>query len=51
MAESAFLPLDPDILLFLKFFVVFTCFFFWIRMAYTWMFRRYHRIDRYHKGG
>lgn len=32
-------PLDPTLLLFVKFFVVFTCVFFWIRLAY------YHIMD------
>jgi hypothetical protein len=45
------LPIDPDILLFLKFFVVVTCVFFWIRLGYLWLFRQYlrprHRHEHY----
>ena len=36
------LPIDPELLLFLKFFIVFTCIFFWVRLAYRWLFRSYH---------
>ena len=37
-------PLDRNVLMFLKFFVVLTCVFFWIRLAYLAIMRR-HRID------
>lgn len=36
------LPLHPDFLLFLKFFVVVTCIFFWIRLGVRWMMRGYY---------
>ena len=41
METTVFLPLDPDFLMFLKFFVVMTCFVFWIRLGYHWLFRQY----------
>ena len=37
-------PLDAELLLFLKFFVVFTCFFFWVRLGVKALMRN-HRID------
>ncbi len=41
-------PLNPDLLLFLKFFVVGTCVFFWIRLAfYGLMGTRRHRHHHY----
>jgi len=46
MRNIAFLPLDSDFLLFLKFFVVMTCFVFWIRLAYLWLFRQYRSHHR-----
>jgi hypothetical protein len=40
-------PLDRNLLLFLKFFVVLTCFFFWIRLIYLAI-QRQHRIYSRH---
>ena len=37
-------PLDRNLLLFIKFFVVITCLFFWIRLIYFAISRR-HTID------
>ncbi len=34
------LPLDPDLLMWLKFFVVFTCIFFWINLGYNILMRK-----------
>jgi len=50
MRVLVFLPLDPDFLMFLKFFVVLTCVVFWIRLAYHWLFRQYrgHNRRRHH---
>jgi hypothetical protein len=44
------LPLNPDLLIWTKFFVVFTCIFFWINLGYKVM-MRHHRVRRhpYHK--
>jgi len=39
------LPLDPEILIFLKFFVVLTCIVFWLRLGIQWMMRN-HRVHR-----
>lgn len=42
-------PLSQDVLLFLKFFVLFTCFVFWLRLGYQWLMRNhrlYHDRDR-----
>ena len=44
------LPLDPDFLLFLKFFVVLTCFFFWIRLGYNALMAGHRRRRRYRVG-
>jgi hypothetical protein len=41
------LPVDPDLLLFIKLFVVFTCVFFWIKLFYDSM-RRSLGLRRYH---
>ena len=49
MESGPFLPLDPDLLLYLKFFVVFTCVFFWIRLAYRWAFRQYRGYSHRHR--
>jgi hypothetical protein len=38
------LPLDPDLLIFVKFFVVFTCVCFWVRVGMDLLFR-HHRVD------
>jgi hypothetical protein len=38
-------PLHRDLLMILKFFVVLTCIFFWVRLAYLAV-RRAHHIDR-----
>ena len=46
--ETPMLPLDPTLLLFLKFFVVFTCIFFWIRLAYNTLMGDYIRRRHYH---
>ncbi len=40
-------PLDRDFLLLVKFFVVLTCIFFWIRLVYISI-RRRHNIYRNH---
>ncbi len=48
--NEEWLPIDPFLLLLLKFFVVLTCFFFWVKTIYELMFRnqriRHHRHDR-----
>ncbi len=38
-------PIDRDLLMFLKIFVVLTCMFFWIRLVYLAI-MRHNRIDR-----
>lgn len=38
-------PLSQDFLLILKFFVLFTCIAFWIRLGYQWL-MRHHRLRR-----
>ena len=49
-ASGDWLPLDPFLLLLLKMFVVFTCFFFWIKFIYDRLMRNYvirrNRHDR-----
>ncbi len=43
-------PIDPELLMYLKIFIVFTCIFFWIKLAYDVLMRRHrlreHRHDR-----
>ena len=41
-------PLDDDFLLVLKFFVLFTCFFFWIRLGVRALMRQ-HNLGSYHR--
>ena len=41
------LPINSDLLLFIKFFVVFTCVFFWIKLIYD-VFRRSLGLRQYH---
>ena len=43
------LPLDADLLIFVKFFVVLTCVFFWIKLAYDSLMRQYHHRRRHHR--
>ena len=38
-------PLGQDLLLFLKFFVLFTCIVFWARLGFQWL-MRHHRLRR-----
>lgn len=38
-------PLGQDLLLFLKFFVLFTCIVFWVRLGFQWL-MRHHRLRR-----
>lgn len=47
--EHGVLPVDPDLLMFLKFFIVFTCIFFWIKLGYDAAFRHYR--GRGHRHG
>ena len=42
------LPLDPEFLIFLKFFVVVTCIVFWLRLGMRWLMRN-HRIHQGHR--
>ena len=39
--EVSMFPLDPDLLMFLKFFIVFTCIFFWIKLGWDALFGGY----------
>ena len=43
--DIAMFPLSQDILLYMKFFVFFTCVAFWIRLGYRWL-MHYHRLRR-----
>ena len=43
------LPLEPDFLMFIKFFVVLTCVVFWIRLGVIWAWRQ-HRMRSHHHG-
>ena len=43
------LPLDSDVLMFIKFFVVFTCIFFWIKLGYDVLMRHHHIHRRHHR--
>jgi len=43
--EVYMFPLDRNLLMLLKFFVVLTCFVFWVRLVYLAI-MRHHRIDR-----
>jgi len=40
------LPLDREMLIFLKFFVVITCIVFWLRLGFNWLMRN----QRVHRG-
>lgn len=40
------LPLDTDLLMFIKYFVVITCFVFWLRLGYHWLMRGFRMRDR-----
>lgn len=41
-------PLDQDLLMLLKFFILFTCIFFWLRLGYKAI-MRHHRLDSYYR--
>ncbi|MCE9615598.1 MAG: hypothetical protein K8T26_15115 [Lentisphaerae bacterium] len=42
-------PLDPDLMMFLKFFILFTCLFFWIKLGYDAAFRSYRSRHHHHE--
>ena len=47
MDSGEMFPLDHSLLIFLKFFVVTTCIFFWVRLAYDQIFSRELRHRTY----
>ena len=40
------MPLNPEFLMFIKFFIAFTCAFFWIRLGVRWLMGK-HRVGSY----
>jgi hypothetical protein len=42
--------MDQDLLLYLKFFVLFTCVAFWVRLGFQWV-MRHHRLRRERERG